>query len=430
MQNVIAFSVLPCTPIIEPFVQALEVFAKTNDCEIIALKQKYRIPTSKKEAEKLDWEDVYTPRLNEYYADGDRLLFGGRLQIFDKHVAATANNPLSAILTGAGMVTVLGHAKLFMKTLDRHGDSQPAVVTTTGTVSERKYSNSAAGHRSHTHHSIRALCFLGRADGGFDMRHLAWDGEKIMDLSGIYYPDRYVNAPTVNIVQLSDLHCSWIDPRDAKALQEFLARYQPNKILVGDIWNWERFSHHNMKRLDRDDLEGPLEELEAILELLGAFPAQSQVIIQDSNHHNHLSQWIERWERPRSIEETQLFHQFLGHYLESKGRNVQLLQVLLEATGYYGFDFVETYMSPVGRAYTHGHEGMRGSAMQLRAKYAFASSAGHHHRPGREHHAITVGCMARPSRAGYVSGTTGWAIAHTVEYFNGKAELVYQTYAN
>lgn len=432
MSNVLVFSVLPCTPIIGEFVSALETFADVNDCKIIALKQKYKIPTSKKEADKLDAEDIYPARLNDYYADGDVELFGGNLQILDKHVAATTNNPLSAILTGTGKVTVLGHAKLFMKTLQRHGDSQPAVLTTTGSVSERNYSNSAAGHRSHTHHSVRAVCFLGTGGNQFEMRHLAWDGEAIMDITGTYYPDTFVPAilsKTVKTVQLSDLHCSWVDPKDLDKLINWLHKLQPDNILIGDIYNWERYSHHSKDRLDRDDLQGPEDELSCILELLARFPAKSQVIIQDSNHHNHVAQWIERWEKPRSAAETALFHKYLGFYLDSKKRGVQLLQCLLEAEGYYGYEFATVFYGHNQRAYTHGHEGMRGTNRAARAKHSFPSSAGHDHNPGRDHHAITVGVMARPSRAGYVTGTTGWAIAHTVEYYNGKAELIYQTYA-
>jgi hypothetical protein len=172
--------------------------------------------------------------------------------------------------------------------------------------------------------------------------------------------------------------------------------------------------------------------MNAIYEFFTELPERSNVVIQSSNHHNHIDQWIERWEKPKTLEHVQDFHQFLGYWLKAKADGTstfeEWVRASMELPDEFSFTNVKQPFKSGDRVYFHGHEGYRGASLTALAQLPVPTVSGHRHRPGRVHHAIGVGALCRAQDIKYHTGVENWAIARSVEYSNGVAELIFQLY--
>jgi hypothetical protein len=263
------------------------------------------------------------------------------------------------------------------------------------------------------------------------MRHITYKGGAIFDLSGVYFPDgryRPLRFGDVATVQLEDIHASSATDDCWLEMQEWLAKYRPATILAGDLINWEAYSHHNKNKLTWRDMPRMDAELDGLRRFLSVVYKSSKLIVQDSNHHNHVAQWIERWDKPQDTQELKDFHAALGWVIEQQTNGTPVIQQMIEQVSDRRICYTSSdacHVSKSGRHWLHGHEGYRGQTLESLAKLTFPTVSGHGHSPGRKHLAIRVGATTKPSDAPYMGILHNWFAARAVEYYNGAAELIY-----
>jgi predicted MPP superfamily phosphohydrolase len=431
--NYIITSILPDTQLAPGFLDALKVCANYHKARLLIIPQAYKNPTSRMEYSSQKKDEWYPLEAHEYLCSEYIEDFNGNLKIYaGMRVAATSSDPLSAIMSAESGLSVLGHAKLYLKCSPTYG-KWPGVKITTGSISKRNYSNTVAGHRSAAQHATKALLIVGLSESQFEFRHLSFKSNQILDLSGRF--DKNGRSPPspgdVCVMQLGDVHANSIATNDLAALSKLIRRVRPKTLLCGDLIDWQRYSHHSKNLLKKRDLPGPRSEAAAVARFMNVVPAETQVIFQESNHHDHPTLWIEAWEKPQSLRETSDFHEFLGYWLAAERNKTTLFEEWMRAklTNLPELKFVSCqrpFKSHKGRTWLHGHEGMRGMTPSALAKAPFSTVSGHGHTPEIRDHAYRVGSLMRPEAALYVKGWHSWHIAHAIEYSNGAMQLLFQ----
>lgn len=133
--------------------------------EIVISGSRYRNPTSLIESDKTKtdmwWEDSLVPFL--YYG---KYLFGDTLISTDTRIRPTAKEPLTGYeVLAKDNHLVLPHSKIHFKPLPRFKNHPLRVMTTTGFITRKNYSESKAGETANEHHSYGFVIVEKKEDG-------------------------------------------------------------------------------------------------------------------------------------------------------------------------------------------------------------------------------------------------------------------------
>jgi hypothetical protein len=375
----------------------------------------------------------------------DHINLGGGVDVAAEiKIAATASRPLSGMQPmGGHRWQIIGHSKVLMEPVATPQDMKPKRLYTTGVVTQRNYSKTKAGALAEFHHSNGALVVeVDGRDRAF-IRQLSISGTSLFDVAGgqlkEYGPDWVKDHDRVLAVTTGDEHVKFHDRAVYRATygpDGICTKLRPEHIFRHDLLDGYAGSHHH----ERDPLtqfrkfhngdDDYREELDQVVRFINeSTPEGCTNYIVDSNHHDHLMQWLNRADANKDHRNALLIAE-MQHAVRTatlEGRSFTALELYCE-------DLVEAPTVWLNRDkpfllrgvdYSQhgdiGVNGARGSASSL-SKTTYKTVIGHSHTAR-----IVDGCYQVGHSAGkleYAKGMGTWTHTHCIQYPDGKRTLV------
>lgn len=434
------------TPIHEEFFAALQTFCRANDAELIVIPSRYKNPTSRWTASQENAER-WAPEVEPYLYNQRKKLNSNLTLMGDIKIQPTAVRPLMG-LEGMthGESCIIGHPKLQMTTVPTPQNKLPKVMTTTGAVTVKNYTDSRAGKGGEFHHVFGAVVVEIDSRTVFHLRHVnARQDGAFIDLDRAYFADgRVETAPPYEALVFGDAHYRFADPQVVKGTfgaGGLVERLNPKRLVWHDLLDAYAVSPHHVgnpfisiakRDAGFDNIEREMKDTIAwMLKKAGGRPSY----IVASNHDDMLSRWIlrEDWRQDpgnaafyletalhmaRSAKMAEGGAQYLdpfGYWIERlkpKGAQVRALRRNESLT------IADIECSLHG---DRGPSGARGSRVNLR-RIGARTIIGHSHSPGIEEGCYQTGTMSRLNLE-YNDGPSGWMHTHcSIDAF-GKRHL-------
>lgn len=432
------------TPVNECFLGALENYCDINDAELFVIPLKYNNPNVLVQDNEVLWDEL----VQDYLLDTNIKVHPLVKIMGSLKINATSDNPLTGLDSlSKGDSVIIGHQQLQMKTLPVQQDDHPVIMTTTGTVTEKNYSISKLGAKADFNHSFSAAVVV-VSNGIFHIRHLNFDG------TGFYDLDQYYTAvdhfhDTVEAIVTGDEHVIFIDKNVFNATYGkggLVESLKPRYIVRHDVIDCYSISHHHNYNVFTRYAKAMAgvnilsKELDEVVDfIIKTTPQGTKNIIVSSNHHDHITRWLNECDPKTDPHNAMLYHQLMYEMLKRTSFSK-------EGGGTYHPNPFELYSEKtfiscgldvefLSRSSTfkilgveiasHGDKGNNGSRGS-RPQYANLPSKtiiGHSHSPG-----ITKGCYqvgtSSTLKLEYNQGASSWLNTHCIIHRNGKRQLV------
>jgi hypothetical protein len=399
---------------------------------------RYRNPDSHHEgiADDMTWPAEVQP----YLVDRDIKVHKHLMLMGDMKINATAANPLNGVESlSRGRSAVYGHAQVQMRLVATPRHDLPRILHTTGSCSVPNYSRSTAGKKALFHHSFGALV-VETCGNRFHMRELLGsDDGSFYDLTRRYDVSSVTDGHSIAALVLGDEHVKFMTPEVRRVTfgpGGIVETLKPGVLVRHDMHDHYSGSHHHesdtLLRVAKAHAGDDCVEAELTLlrdHIAATTPPGSVSAIVQSNHHDHLRQWLNRFD-PKKEPHNALFA------WELYGRLAQAIRLKEDADPFRVWlkgnlpDEVKgrvTFLDPDHEhlicgidVSQHGDKGPNGSRGSLKgfARLSNKMFVGHIHTPGIEQGAWGVGVSA-PNMA-YASGLSSWLASHGIIYANGK----------
>lgn len=446
-KRLVVTSAQNATPVNQAFFDSLLVYCREHDAELIVIPYRYKNPTSEysDSQQNAEWWDA---KLLPYLLCEPLNVNNNLMICGDVRIQPTAVCPLSGFdgYTGARSA-IFGHPKLQLKTIPTPSNRLPKILTTTGAVTVKNYTDSKAGKKGEFHHTFGAAVVELVGDK-FHLRQL----NAIRDGSFIDLTNQYSGAgvsPAGRALALigGDSHGIHLDPAVAKATYEgessICCVLQPEVVVWHDSLDFYSRNHHH--RGDpilayKKHLAGTGDiraELQATFEMIDRLtPQGSRSIIVRSNHDEALERWLKESD-PRTDPVNILFWcETMAACLRSVDPEKPHQQPI-DPYRWWASRMMKRYDNcrfldrdehaliadiDVGSHGDLGANGSRGSIRQF-TRIGCKMVVGHSHSPGIEDGIYQVGVSAFLN-LGYNRGPSSWLHTHCVIYANGKRSLI------
>ena len=426
------------------FLKSLRTYCRQNDAFLFVIPVKYKTVMSEKAK-----DDVYYPTAIEDSLIENNFEFKGYdLKVLSGiKIQATAVNPLSGIdPLSKGNSIVLGHSQLQMRTLPRQDQKYPAILTTTGSLSEKFYSETKTGIKAEFNHSNSAIVIeLDAESDAFYLRNLNFDGEGFHDLDYYYY-SQYARKESIVALVTGDEHAMFSDPSVADATyygeESITAILKPEYIIRHDVLDSWSVSHHHKKDVFtkfakwQSGTNKIQDELDLTIEFIDATtPPGTKNIIVASNHNDHLMKWLNECNPDIEPWNAKIYHQLMFNMLEQTDMG-ESGATFPDPFELYALDKFQSDVKFVGRREPFklfdiqlsyhgdvGANGSRGSRQQF-ANLPEKSVLGHSHQPGITGGAYQTGTSSYMNLS-YNNGPSSWHHAHVIIHKDGKRQMVF-----
>ncbi len=433
------------TPVHQGFLDALKQYCAFNDAELVVIPIRYKNPTSSWSQSQIGAE-VWADELQGYLYNQRKKLNDNLVLLADIKTRPTATRPLSAFeAITAGESGILGHTKLQLLTVPTPQGRLPKILTTTGAVTVKNYTDSKAGKLGEFHHCLGA-CAVDIVGKKFFMRQInAIKDGSFIDLNYEYSPTAVYEAPPALAIVFGDTHRKFIDPSVERATfgkDGMVDRLNPEYLVFHDLHDgYAENPHHfgnpfvNVAKTDAAMHLVEKEVLEDISWLQDKIGQRKGVVVS-SNHDDFLWRWITksdwRLDAPNAkfyletalamVNSTTMtpggsstVDPFVYWVEKLKGKSIDINCLGRDQS----FQLGNVELSMHG---DQGPNGSRGSRMNLR-RIGVKSIIGHSHSPGIEEGCYQAG-TSTPLKLEYNSGPSSWLQCHAVLYANGKRSLL------
>lgn len=437
------------TEIHEGFFRALQVYmTENNDTELICYRGYY---DPKHGQNKLAEEDVwYDARIRPYLMDSERKL-NEKVMIYPAKTIPTAVTPLSGYEAHTDSLSgIFPHPKVQLKTVPTPGHELPKILTTTGAITLKNYSNSKAGEKGKKHHIIGAVVVEVVNNKVFHIRHIAAEKDtgNFYDIAGNslkYYQNDGVTSAKTSTASLfcGDSHSPWVSEKVLKAQEKLIKVIKPKNIFLNDVTDFWSQNHHevNNRFLNAAKAtEGMLcvkKEVEKVSELIKHYlnVSKATVHIVRSNHDEAMERWLNE-ANPNNIGINSEYYHYLAYKKHQSKKRV--------ANGFTFHNSLEFAVSEyIGRPKNlrwlkvdepciiadidhsnHGHYGPNGARGSVRSfsKIGVKTNTGHGHSPEIIDGAYRAGINCQ--RMAYAKGPSSWLETDIITYENGKRTLI------
>jgi hypothetical protein len=439
------------TPIVKPLWEAIKRYAEHHNARILVIPVRYKNPTNRRDPKEgnKDRPDYWWPEELHPYMVENRVRLHSRVVVMgDVRVDATADNPLAGFEAISGEKSALfGHAQLRMECIPTPQQSLPKILHTTGSVSQKNYSQTKAGARAEFHHTNGALV-VHKRQGRYHLRHLAWcdDSECFYDLNERWTPAGLEDAGRVPALVLGDEHAPFTDPSVVEATfgrDGLVSLLRPREIVRHDVFDGFSISHWDKKnplalfaKMHHGlDLKT---ELDAVLAYINATtPGDSRTIVVPSNHNERLLRWLKDHDPRKNVRDNAVYHRLMAAMQERvgvSGSGVIMpdpfavwceISEHLTASALF-LDRGEPHQIEGVEVGFHGDRGVKGTRGTRGgyAKIGVKTVIGHSHSPGILKGCFQIGCSF-PLDFSYMRGApTDIMHTHCVIHANGKRQLV------
>lgn len=431
------------TSINEQFFAALNHYVKFRDAQLIVIPVLYNNPNAFNQPE----DEVFDKRLTNSLSS-QNIRLSKKLKIVGSlRINACAESPLSGLDSiTKGDSIIVGHNQLELKTLAVQQDDLPVIMTTTGTISEKNYSESKLGMKASHNHSFSA-CVVELDGDIFHLRHLNFDGKGFYDFE-YYYDENGFTLYDGDVTLITgDEHVTFADPLVTAATytspKSIVNVLKPKTIVRHDIIDTFSVSSHHQKDVftqyaksisDANDLKAELDE---VVNYICDTGKNSKNVIVSSNHHDHIVRWLNEADPKLDPKNALIYHQLMYKMLSNttfkdmkvyypnplelyskdsfKEMNIDI--IFLSRTESFKIHGIE--LASHGDKGSNGSRGSRKQFSRLPSK----TIIGHSHSAG-----ILQGCYQVGTssilKMNYNLGPSSWSQTHCLIYPNGKRQLI------
>lgn len=432
------------TPVNYNLLKTLKSYCLYNDAELMVIPIKYHMDQLN-----YSWSDS----ILEYIVDTNIQLLNDLKVLAHINVSPTTANPLSGFdAFSKGCSLIIPSPQIMMKTVAINHVAKPAILYTTGCITEPLYTSSKAGEKAVFNHSFAALVV--EQDDEIDSFHIRVLNS---DASGEFYDiDKFYSGYTIEDntripgIVLGDEHVAHIDASVESATfdpGQICDTLNPEYIIRHDILDFYSASHHhkndfftNYKKYIKDTNNVSVELEYTLKYILDTTPDTSVSVIVDSNHNQHLDTWLNSIDIRREPWNAKLFHKLMYLKLESidaddtcgafelwcndkfktADSNIGDKIIFIENTESFKMFDIE-----LGLHGDRGLNGSRGSSAQF-SRLGEKTIVGHSHSPAIYNGCYTVG-HSSVSKLEYNKGPSSWHQAHCIIQPNGKRQLIFIT---
>jgi len=405
-------SALNDTPIHMPFYKALQDFAEKNNAQLLVVPQRYKNVTLMQGTGGAVWSaDLPFTSVDNQLSP--RVVLAGCAR-----VQATSSRPLSGYGGyGKGRSVIIGHSRIALSSIPRLLPDPAQYAITTGSISVAQYSDTKQGSLGMFHHVNAALLIeLDRPNSSMWFRHLYLNEEE-----GV------VNDPLddIHTLILGDLHVGHNGRSLDRPNWNAVTALKTENTVIHDIFDGFSISHHHMKdpflqmAKAQNGTSSLLLELQSLATHLKDL--QGKVHIVESNHHEHLDQWLASGAGRTDPVNMHLYHWLAFQKcdeIRTTGRysvSSSLKTYLVKYAGFPEDAFVgrNKSLNVFGIELSqHGDRGANGSRT-LTGNEADRTISGHRHSPSIHGGQMTVGTSSTYD-LGYNKGYSSWAHCHAI----------------
>ncbi len=435
------------TPVHKGFLKSLEQFVDHRKAVLLVIAGRYKNPTSVFTDSQKD-EDYWPDEVANYLIDCKIRLNKNCVIMGNIKTQPTAEKPLSGLKSITKEKTgVFGHPKVALETVATPQNKLAKILTTTGAVTQRNYTDSKAGGKGEFHHTFGAAVIEVQGDKFFKREINACEDGSFIDLEHEYFPTKVRKAKRAKGLVLGDLHTEFIDPQCEQAIfgkGGMIEVLNPEKVIMHDWYDGYSGSPHHKDRLFinyakhhsgmgnvRGEIERTLDKTSDWVE-----PGRDYYVV-DSNHNQHLVQWLQNVDPKKDFENTRFWCEIMAKMLpETMFRKTKVeypnpLQMLAkERLGLKNLHFTtssDKLMICDIDCSQHGHKGPNGSRGTVSALSQLGSKniTGHGHSPAIMFGHYRVGHNCYPDLE-YVDGPSSWMQSDCLIYANGKRTLIHK----
>jgi hypothetical protein len=421
------------TPVHAGFFGALKAYCLENNAKLLVIPGRYKNPTSRWEESQrnMQW---WMPELVPHLVNVRKLINKNLMLLADIHTQPTAVTPLSGFesITHAES-GILGHPKLQMTVIPTPHKRLPKILTTTGAVTVKNYSDTKAGAKGDFHHVQGAVVVEFADHGVFHLRHLnARSDGAFCDLDKAYFPDGAVrtSGPYQGLV-FGDAHARFADKSVVAStfgVGGLVDRLNPQQLVFHDLLDSYAVNPHHegnpflAAAKKSDDFNNIWTEVNYTIAWLNKVSKGRQAVVVPSNHDDMLSRWMKRCDWREDVENAEFYletalHMVRGSRIANNGcetpdpflywvRKANLKNVrCLERNESFTIDDIECSL--------HGDQGPNGARGSLKnlSKLGVKVISGHSHTPGIEAGHYRTGTMT-PLSLEYTGPVGSWLNAH------------------
>jgi hypothetical protein len=435
------------TPVNKAFLESLKRFCEFNDAVLLVLPGRYKNPTSTWSAKAMQ-DDWWAKEVVPYLFAGRRRI-GDHLTIYgDISIQPTAVRPLTGFEVFSGQASaIFGHPKIQFKTVPTAKRKYPRILSTTGAVTVRNYTDSKAGKKGEAHHVFGAAV-VEKGTNLFHIRQInAVSDGTFIDLDKEYTPEGVYEAEPARAIVFGDVHEGLSDPEVIAATFEgedsIMETLQPREAIVHDLLHMGNFNRHTLKDFDtrydcrmadRADFHSEVqpEVMRAIAFLDQRIPEWCSPVVVQSNHDEMLDWWLRNSDWQNDPKNALFYHEAWAEVLRRRRRDgfwTPAFRVLYDVfSDQKRAEFLDRDTPrKVGDIFLnfHGDIGLNGSKGSSLAysKLGVKAIIGHYHSPEIIEGCYVVGVTGRLDQY-YNNIPSSWMNTHCVVYANGKRSLI------
>lgn len=419
----IVSSVVEGSAISWDFIQAMELYAKKNNAELVLLWMRgvYK-------QDHFDVEDL--SKLRPYLASEFR--FNSKLFAKSFLIHPSQKYPITGLQEYAQSndSLICASTKQCLEVVPRPKGKVPHTIHTTGTVSIPNYSKTRTGCIAQQDNKLGALVIEIVDNSNFFIRQVQWIDHGFVDL-GIKYTKSDATAVSCEAMVLGDLHLTEEDPKAIRATYAQFKHFKPKNIFLHDILSNNSINHHDtdkcVTKVKR--VKSPYATLEKELdygkrklkEIKDNLPKDSHIYVVPSNHDDFIKTFCEDGHFVKDPLNAVMGAKCFICLVDNKNP----LEVYL---GMEGVTFLKKDSSLQIEGWEcaeHGNLGSNGAKGSARSYMKSHGKAfiGHSHTPKIIGNIWQVGTLSKLSLP-YTKGASSWMHANGVIYEGGYTQMI------
>ena len=417
------------TPVNKEFLNNIEAYADIINAEIHIIAGRYKNPTSLFNSDEEFWVKEVIP-----YLDANRHNVHEFVSIMsDVKIQPTAVNPLSSMAGfSADNSCVFGSPKVHLEVIPVLEGYRSKIMTTTGAVTLKNYTDSKAGKKGEFHHTFGFVIVEIDGDETFIRQVTADNNGSFSDLTYRVDKGKVTGDNTIDGVVLGDIHLGQDDEVIMSSTFEMIDALSPETIVLHDLFDAQSINVHDSKNpfiQYQKEMEGKnnlKSEIELMLTWLGELrELANDIVVVRSNHDDMVDRYLinEDWKKGH-IKNALTYMQYSTALLTNEAKNGIIPWVINQTyPEIHTLGLDSSYRLNGWELAVHGHQGSngaRGSVNTFR-KLSTKLITAHTHSCSTHDGHMCVGCTCKKKQGYNQGGASSWTNSHVIIHkdYNG-----------
>jgi hypothetical protein len=406
------------TTLMAKFLDTLELFSKAKGYQILVQPINYQNPNAMQKREAPVWHKRIIP-----YALEQDFHINSSIVFSSVSLQATSARPLAGKQVAYGRKSVIyGHNSLGLLPVATPKGEVAKHLFSTGSMNVSKYSDSDAGIKAYARHTLSVVLIV--PVGNYYRDHIIeWDGAGFSFYGEYWTPEGLDAAPARYAgLHLGDFHTEGVTALMRKQRMRLIEHTNPDVIIWNDLHNHGSTSHHNtLIENMRRHINGTRDvraEVQLSIDAVNEMGKGRKNAIIESNHHDHLGQWLNRCQPQNDIQNAAYYFWLMDRVNTSamRGESKTPLELAMEEGLEVDFIFVDGdrpyYVGGIDCS-QHGHKGPDGARSAIGFQNVSCKmQTGHTHKRSITNGHWTSGVV--PLELGYNKGLGTWSSTDTL----------------